>query len=996
MSRIALFAVGPGADAAWELVTSLDPPAPAAATAERISLDAFAERLPRCDVCWIHAEDEPPPVSRDVLLPWIEGGGRLLLTLRAATLVTSLGLETDGPNDTGSRTWRRRDDEQRALELNAAGPLPQVRGLAAFGPHPLFVGLGQGTYLWAPTEGERDVHAIYARGRRPRWGAVVACERSYIHLNSDRIVAWQYAVGLGGALCVGAHVVPAAPDRRFRRQLAALLRNALVGDAIPHRRYEPGSFAAAVWPVPGRCAREDPNLVLPDRVSLDGPLPGLESPLHVASRALSDDAVTLAGRRVLVVGGEQRGITEIWMHPYRVLQDLTVTIGGESPLIRDAQITPVVMQRHLVSRSRIVEEAVATALDHTIAFIDYRPEKVGRARGIRLPTDLLLRWRVDLRRTWPYPAGSGGDLRYRLSPDARTLLVTDVSGLPRAAFLPSGDVEWRVRPLKDQPALDVELRVALEAPFRLAVVGGSSRAELDAAVAALGRRGVVGLSAQRSRHEAQVQEQLVRLRSPDEPVNRAFEWAKLRLDSFFVETPGVGRSLVAGYAPARPGWGDGRPGYAWYFARDACWTAFALLAAGDYASCRLILRFLGLSQDVSGKVIHEYTTSGLAHYDAADATPLYLLLAGRYAAWTGDLAFLGDRWSELERAYRYCLETDSDGDGLIENTAVGHGWVEMGPLSGSHVSLYLAGIWAAALAGLAPVARGLGHTALADELVDRAARAREQIATRFAVDDDFAFGLLADGAVQRQRTALTAVPLLLGAIDPARAPRWLDAIASPEFTTPWGVRLISRDDPSYSPAGHQTGTVWPLYTGWVSLAEYACHRGEQAFAHLMANARLPFARGQGSFAEALDGDVGTIAGVCPEQAWSAALLVTPLIEGLLGAKPDALANRLTLAPHLPAQWSECEWRGLHVGHTTLDVRVTTGAERVVVRLRRTAGGRLDVTVAPAISPHGSVEVRVDDELLQPRLEVDHGCRHASVSFELADEHEVEFVTGLRP
>jgi hypothetical protein len=28
--------------------------------------------------------------------------------------------------------------------------------------------------------------------------------------------------------------------------------------------------------------------------------------------------------------------------------------------------------------------------------------------------------------------------------------------------------------------------------------------------------------------------------------------------------------------------------------------------------------------------------------------------------------------------------------------------------------------------------------------------------------------------------------------------------------------------------------------------------------------------------------------------------------------------------------------------------------------------------------------------------VHQGCRHAHVSFELADEHEVEFVTGLQP
>jgi hypothetical protein len=770
------------------------------------------------------------------------------------------------------------------------------------------------------------------------------------------------------------------------RQLRVVLENALVRDAIPHRSR---GGDAAVWPEPGRTAREDSNLVLPDRVRLDGPLPGLESPLHVASRALSDEAVMLAGRRALVTGGEQRGVREIWAHPYRLLQDLTVIIGGEAPLVRDAQITPVLIQRHLVSRARIVEEAVTTALEHPIVLLDYRPEKVGRARGLRIAPELELRWRVDLRRTWPYPAGAGGDLRYRLSPQ-RGLLVTDATGLPRAAFQPSAPVEWRVRPAEDAPALVCELRVALEAPFRLAILGGATRAELDGAVAALGRGGVQGLSGQRTRHEAQVQEHTVRLRSPDEPLNRAFEWAKSRLDSCFVETPGVGRSLVAGYASSRPGWGDGRPGYAWYFGRDACWTAFALLAAGDYAGCRLVLRFLGTTQDVRGRVIHEHTASGLAHYDAADSTPLFLLLAARYAAWTGDLAFLEERWEEVTRAYRYCLETDTDGDGLIENTRVGHGWIETGPLSGAHVTLYLASVWAAALAGLEPVARGLGHAPLADELAQRATRARTQIERRFRFEGGYALGVMADGTLQQQRSALTAVPLLLGVADPGAAAGWLDAIAAPAFSAPWGVRLIARDEPLYNSAGYHSGAVWPLYTGWVSLAEYACHRGEQGQAHLLANARLPFARGQGCFDEVLDGDLGTAAGVCPDQAWSAAMVVSPVIEGVLGARPDALAGRLSLTPHLPARWNACEWRGLHVGHTTLDVRVGASPDRVIVRLRRTAGGRLSVTVAPALPAGRSVtRVTVDEQPVEARASESWGCRHAEVSLELSDEHEVE-------
>jgi hypothetical protein len=53
--------------------------------------------------------------------------------------------------------------------------VPAFRGLA-YGPHPLFERLGQGTYVWAPSEGERYGQATYVRGRRPGRGAVVACD----------------------------------------------------------------------------------------------------------------------------------------------------------------------------------------------------------------------------------------------------------------------------------------------------------------------------------------------------------------------------------------------------------------------------------------------------------------------------------------------------------------------------------------------------------------------------------------------------------------------------------------------------------------------------------------------------------------------------------------------------------------------------------------------------------------------------------------------------
>ncbi len=966
--RVGLLAVGPDADAAWTLLAGLS-----GGGGRRVALNDLAR--PDVDVLWVHATVEPPPLPQGPLASWLRAGGRLLLTQRAASLVASLGVDDQGPNDVLAATWAHAADELWFPEFRSFGAFPHIRGIAAYGPHPLFVGLGQGTYLWAPAEGEPYVRATYERGQRPARGRVVGCERSYIHLNGDRIVAWEYDVGAGGVLCVGAFIAPAAPDRLYDRQLRALLRNALLGDGIPAAS-RTGTPAPCYWPVPGTTARADPQLALPAPLALDGALPGLDSPLHVGSRALSDEAFTLAGRRVLVVGGEQVGVREIWTHPHRALKHLTVSVGGEAPLVRDVQITPAAVQRHLVSRQRIVAELITTALEQPLALLEYRSEKVGRARSVHHAPGLLLQWMVDLRRMWPYDAGCGGDLRYVVDPDGTRLLVADGAGGGHVFVQTNQPVEWIVKPVDGVPALHCTVAVALEQPLRLMVLGGASREDLETVTRAAARRGVSGLTGERRLHETQVREQLTRLASPDARLNAAFEWAKVRLDASFVDTPppGIGRAMVGGYAASRPGWGDGRPGYAWYFGRDNCWSGFALLAAGDFSGVRLALRFLGDTQDTTGKVIHEYTTSGLAHYDAADSTPLYLLLAGRYAAWSGDLEFLETQWPRLEAAYRFCLETDGDGDGLIENTRVGHGWIEMGPLSGSHVTLYLAAIWIAALEALAPVARALNHTALGAELVERGARARAAVAARFLTPDGYALGLLPDGTPQQTQTALTAVALLLDAVDPAPAARWLDAVAGDGFSTPWGVRLLSKDDPLYNPAGYHTGTVWPLYTGWTSLAEYACGRSEAAFRHLETNARLPFARAIGAFDEVLHGHVEMAAGICPDQCWSAAMLVSPVIEGLLGARPDALEGHLLLAPRLPAAWRDCEWRDLHVGRTSLDVRVSRREDRIAVRLRRTAGRRLHVTVAPGL-PAGRVAA-----------ESSGGGR---VSLDVSDEHTVE-------
>ena len=92
---------------------------------------------------------------------------------------------------------------------------------------------------------------------------------------------------------------------------------------------------------------------------------------------------------------------------------------------------------------------------------------------------------------------------------------------------------------------------------------------------------------------------------------------------------------------------SGRPGYAWYFGRDSVWMGLAFLAAGRHDIVKGILAFLRTHQESTGKILHEMTTSGHVHYDAADATPLYVLLLGRYLSATGDAAFVRTCYGSL-------------------------------------------------------------------------------------------------------------------------------------------------------------------------------------------------------------------------------------------------------------------------------------------------------------------------------------------------------------
>ncbi len=993
--KVALVA-GPGPEgesaAAWlESATEFQ--------ARRRGVAELEAALRESDVVWVHGPAELERTPPEAVRAFVAQGGGLVLSLQAAAWVGPLGLESVPPNDCRELVWRHLDDQWWTEEGAEERGVPQVRGLATYGPHPLVSGLHNGVCCWAPSDGEAYAWACYSGGAWPGDGRVIGVERAHRIQNPERVVAWEYGFGRGRVLCLGAFLHFAARDGSLRPRLERLAANALRAAAA-----EPAPGPRCWWPSPGTGASASEALVLPEPLEFDGALPSPgDDPLVLGGAVQADAPFDLAGRRGFLVGFEQQGLRELWVHPHRAIGSWTVRADGVPAVGSRIAVSPDAVSRVLETPDRRLKETAFVALEHAVLLVDYRPVRRGRESVGRGPAEIEVELSLDLRRTWPYAAGSGGNLGFRARLDGRVALVQSESDDGAAAVFASRPVTLQLEgvpaspsslppppaSLAPGPAVRCRLRAPLGAPLVLAVVAGADRADFDRTLRAVRRLGIGGLVRQRRQRAATVAEARVALGSDDAYLDRAFEWAKRRLDAFLADVPGVGRSLTAGYAASQPGWRDGRPGRAWFFGTDACWAGFALLAAGEYSVVRQVLRFLGDRQDVTGQVPQEATASGQFYFDALDATPLYLLLAARYLEWSGDRDFVASLWPRVERAYACGVALGGD-EGLAQVVpgAAGPG--------ARRFTLYLASLWQAAVASLAGAARTLGggRERLAAECFARAARLTAEIESRlydaarggYAVEQ----GPPPEGRRRWSPCATQAVPLLLGSTNPVHAKRFLEALGSEAFTAPWGVRTLPVGERAFAPEAEGGGAVSPLATGWAALAEYRAGLPEAGLRHLKANVDLAFGRERGAFDEALHGLEERSLGGSPDSAAAAAMVVLPVVEGLLGARPDAPAGRLTLAPQFPEAWTRLEVRGVRCADSVYDVRLRRREGVFSVALRRTLGRGLFLTIAPRFHSLPTA-VEVDGQAVRPEtVGWGEGVRCA-VSLEASGEHEIRYV-----
>jgi glycogen debranching enzyme len=430
------------------------------------------------------------------------------------------------------------------------------------------------------------------------------------------------------------------------------------------------------------------------------------------------------------------------------------------------------------------------------------------------------------------------------------------------------------------------------------------------------------------------------IETPDARLDEAFARAETAIDQLRVETEpdGSRQALTAGFIAS----GDAaRPGFGWFFGRDGLWSLYAVNSYGDFATTKEEIQFLLRHQRADGKIMHERSqTADLVDWSSlpyewasSDATPLFLMAVNDYLKISGDRQFVASIWDGLQRAWAFETTHDTDGDGIYDNSQ-GSGWVESWVPVMPHQEIYLATLDEQASIAMVDLAHASGHGDLAVQAQQRAEAIAKTIEKEYylAGAQNYAFSWEGNGRSDQTATIFPSVAWWDGTYRLDRGDAMIGQWAGSEFSTDWGSRDVSDKTSFYDPISYHQGSVWPLFTGWVSVAEYRAGHPLSGYAHLMQNANLTWAQDLGDVTELLSGQYYQVLGrSTAHQLWSSAMVISPVLRGLFGVEWDAPANTLTLTPHLPANWNYAALRRLPLGDRTLDVSFQREGQEFVVR-----------------------------------------------------------------
>ena len=716
-----------------------------------------------------------------------------------------------------------------------------------------------------------------------------------------------------------------------------------------------------------------------------------QNALHLRQHAEPLKPFTVAGECGTIVG-QQDGQFEAWLFPVKVLSHMRIEAQVENydvPIDVNAHAAEIDVEP---DHTTITYSHIAFTLRETFFATQCGPQDPAKSTmgamvlftldSIR-PMTLTFNFTPEVKPMWPasqlgevnaewvplephVPNGENEPGWYMLHTDWPELAAAVAMPGTRPGILPP--YEERPKFYQTQLILHYDPKTDRGKTYPLLMAMGRTReaaspAALEAALREQNTQ-ALALYQQTADYYAHFFDTRMTVDTPDAAFNDYFRWAALSIDQLRVRH-GNETGLVAGFYSS----GDSaRPGFGWFFGRDSLYTIYAIDSYGDFALTREELEFLIARQRADGKMPHEYSQTADSvdwastpyEYAAADSTPLFLMAMVDYVDASGDTAFLEKNWAAVMKAWEFERTHDTDGDGIYDNSQ-GTGWVESWIPKMPHQEIYLALLDEQASGAMARLSQRMQKADVASQAGEREKTIAAKIPEEYTQQKGmYAFSYNGAEGVDNTATIYPSVAWWDGHAALPESDEMFARWASDEFSTDWGTRDVGNKEAIYDPISYHQGSVWPLFTGWTSIAEYRTGHTLSGYAHLMQTANLTTAQDLSAVTELLSGDFFAPFGrSTSHQLWSSAMVIAPAVRGLFGVSFDAATHTITVDPRLPAQWARATLHNLRLGDRTVDLHYERTAEGWEVRAEEHSGSRVTLrsTVTGAkVSARGVLEV----------------------------------------
>lgn len=689
--------------------------------------------------------------------------------------------------------------------------------------------------------------------------------------------------------------------------------------------------------------------------------------------------------------GYEDGDFEAWVYPIKAAADVHLEfLGGEEGPVEGEENAAAVEVRP-ESFTRVISSDSFTLKETLFAPVGKSGIILVLHGQIAQPMKVRVLCKPVLELMWP---GANPSIWRGFDDKLHGIVVQDASGGWASAVAAPGAANVTLPLDPDQMALEVTL-TPQQARQGFPIVFTASRDGLPALAVQVHdlEQNFQPLYAQTAADFQKFLTNSTQLSTDQPALDRAYQWSLISLHRALVHNPYLGTGMVAGYSVSSY---NDRPGYGWFFGRDQMWAEQATTAAGSLEASRDAIAFLTRFQRADGRIPHEISQSAslsdwfkkyVYPWVSTDSTPLYIIGCADYYNATGDRKFVQQYWPNVQMAYHFLLTGELDADGFLFNGPKGEGWIEGGRLFPVQAEMYQQGVWAEALRGYAQLADAMHEGNIAQQARQRRQQVLAKMESLYWLPKQgyYSYATLlpndkrphvttADGhLVSTELTVLPAVPLWWTEMQPDRALSTLRAMAGAALDTDWGERILSNQSTLFDPTGYHYGSVWPLFTGWASVAAYKYGQPELGYRLLLQNAQqedegpgsqIPVSPA-GQVDEVFSGRFyRAISTSSHHQIWSSAMVTSPLLLGMAGLHFDAPHQQIGFAPLLPDDMHRLSVTHVPCGSGTCDLSYEITPSAIVAHFASTAGFRYQFTASlPGNAAFG--KATLDGHALRP-------------------------------